>query len=723
MPKQLLSHWFLRRAFPALLSILICGLLFITLHWAAGQADEVAAARQKDLVNLVVSKLRAGVAHEQESATVWDDAVRGALERDRDWLDANLGVWMHTYFGHDAAVVLGQDLKPIYQYIATNERPPRTDDLATAYLPLAERLKQRLAAGDTEGMDDRTLSIGEVDLIYVGFRPAIVSVKPIVSDSGEVEQVRGDENLHVAVRFLDRDLPSLIGQEYEFAALEFGVQRPKDKERSFVPLKARSGAVVGYFHWKPFRPGRSVLKATSPALLLALIALFAAASLAGGAIWRRSSRLASSQEALRHQAHHDNLTGLANRLYFNEQLAARVAKANVEDKHCVLFVDLDRFKEVNDTFGHPTGDKVISMAASRMSELLPSSVVARIGGDEFTLLLDQQAVEQVGQVADDIVKCLKRPFDIDGAHIVIGASVGVALSQGRCDPVELTRQADIALYHAKAAGKNTYAIFGSHMAELLRKRRELEHDLRAAIEQREQIEVFYQPVYSALGEAACSLEALVRWKHPTCGYISPTEFIPIAEETGLIHEIGIIVLEDACSVLSELPQMTVSINASGLELQSPAYSLRIMTALANWGLSPERLEIELTESVAIGDNRQLDRSITILRSAGVKIAIDDFGTGYSSFSRVQKFAVDRIKIDKSFIDDLHRSDSRAMVAAIITMAQAKGLKITAEGVETAEQLELLKELGCDHLQGFHLSRPLARAGIISLLQLQSSATA
>ncbi len=723
MPKQLQSYWFLRWAIPTLLSFLIFGLLFVTLNWATGKADEVAVARQRDLVTLIVSKIMAGVAHEQESATVWDEAIRRTAERDRVWLDANLGAWMHTYFGHDAAVVLGQDLKPLYQFIADDGRLPRTDDLAQAYLPLAERIQQRLAVGDTEGIDDRTLSIGEADLVYVGFRPAVVSVKPIVSDSGDVEQVPGNENLHVAVRFLDSHLPPSIGQEYQLAALEFDVQQPKEEGLSFVPLKARSGAIVGYFHWKPFRPGQDVLKATSPVLLIAFIAFFGASNMAGGAIWRRSCRLVSSQEALRHQANHDGLTGLANRSFFNEQLAARLAEANVGEQHCVLFVDLDRFKEVNDTFGHPTGDKIISMAALRMSELLPHSLVARIGGDEFTLLLDQTSAEQVDQIADDIVKCLRRPFECNGVQIVIGASIGVAIAKGRCDPVELTRQADIALYHAKAAGKNTYAIFGSHMAELLRKRSALEHDLREAIQRRDQIEVFYQPVYSAVSAEPCALEALVRWKHPTLGYISPVEFIPIAEETGLIHEIGSTVLEDSCSVLSELPHITVSINASALEMQSTAYPLRILTALSERQVKPERLEIELTESVAAGDSVQLELNIKMLRSAGVKIAIDDFGTGYSSFSRVQKFAVDRLKIDKSFVDDLDRGDSNATIAAIITMAQRKGLKVTAEGVETAEQRELLRELGCDHLQGFLLSRPLTRGGVMALLQVRSGATA
>lgn len=251
------------------------------------------------------------------------------------------------------------------------------------------------------------------------------------------------------------------------------------------------------------------------------------------------------------------------------------------------------------------------------------------------------------------------------------------------------------------------------MDELLRKRRALENDLRSAVETCSEIETFYQPVFSASDGKLCSLEALARWKHPILGYISPDQFIPLAEEMGLIREIGSLVLEDACRTLSELPEINVAVNASARELEAPGYALRVLTTLARWNLSPDRLEIEMTESATVDNDGELGRTISTLRTAGVRFAIDDFGTGYSSFSRVQKVEVDRIKIDKSFIDEMHRSDSRALVVAMIDMARAKGLKITAEGVETDEQREALESIGCDDLQGFLLSRPLPREAAIA----------
>lgn len=713
MNRQARSQWVLKWLLPAATSLIIGCVLLGTLHWAAAKTDRVAEARQRDLVRLIVSKMQANVAHDQESATVWDDAVRKTAARDLEWLRSNLGDWMHTYFGHDAAIVLSPDRTPIYEFIAPSDHALSSEDLRVAYMPLADALQKRVAASDTEGVTDTVLSIGESDLAYVGRRPAIVSVKPIVSDTGDVEQQPGEQNLHVAVRFLDQSFVSDIGKDYQFSEMQFADDAPEDTERAFVPLTARSGAAIGYFTWRPFRPGESVMEATLPAVGLAAAVIFVAASLCGHAIWRRSARLASSRAELEHVASRDPLTGLSNRAHFTNELAARLGAASQNQKHCVLFIDLDRFKAVNDTFGHATGDKLISLVGQRMNEIMPAALIGRIGGDEFTVLLAEADGEVATAACLQIVQRLREPFEIDGAHIVIGASVGAAVAVGRADPSELTRQADIALYHAKAAGRNTFAIFGEHMDELLRRRRKLEQDLRLALETRSQIEAFYQPVYSAELKGLSSMEALARWKHPEEGFIAPDIFIPIAEEIGLIHELGAKMLEDACSVMADLPFISMAINASALELSSDGYPLRVLSRLAKWNIDPKRLEIEITESLAFGGEGRSDRNIAILRNAGVSIAIDDFGTGYSSFSRMQKLVVDRIKIDKSFIDAVE-GESKPLIEAMINMAQAKGLKITAEGVETDEQSDTLVALGCDSLQGFLISRPLGRAAVIDL---------
>lgn len=706
MIRQKQSQWFLRLVLPAALSFTICGLLYIILGWAAARTDEAAEARQKGLVALTVSKLRNAIAHDQESATVWDDAVRNASARNIEWLETNAGAWMHTYFGHDLALVLAADRSLIYRFSSEGSSDLAADDLAEAYLPLVEKLQQRLTDGDTEGTSERVLSIGEADLVHVGLRPAILSVKPIISDTGDLTQEPGQENLHVAVRFLDDDLPSEIGREYEFSDLRFSSESPTDASRSVVPLASRSGAIVGYFHWMPFRPGFNVLQATAPALLVALVVIFAGASLFGTMIWRRSMRLAVSREELLHQASHDSLTGLANRAHFNKELSERLELASAEEKLSVLFIDLDRFKAVNDTFGHPAGDQLITMVAARLRSLLPNALIARIGGDEFTLLLEGEDAQRADQVAFKIIQSLNEPFDLSGAEASIGASLGIAHANGKADHLEVTRQADIALYHSKAAGRNTYAIFGSHMDELLQRRRRLEDDLRRAVEAPSEIQTVYQPVFSVEGGDVTSFEALARWMHPTNGCISPETFIPLAEEMGIIHEIGTKVLNDACKLLSDLPIVQVAVNVSVVELSSPGYALRVIRALSAYEVEPHRLEIELTESLSADEDGHVSNNIAALRAAGVSFAIDDFGTGYASFSRVRKMEADRIKIDRSFLAELDKSENEAMVGAMIGMARAKGLKITAEGVETEAQRDVLRKLGCDDLQGFLLSRPL-----------------
>jgi len=714
MTRKLQSSSLLKWILPASASLAICGLLFVTLIWAAGKADEVASSHQRGFITLAMMKLQSAIAHDQESVTVWDDAVVESQRGDTAWIEANLGSWMHTYFSHDASLLLSPDSSLVYQFIADPKGAPDAQQFRDAYLPLVTKLRTRLSRGDTQGTSAQVLSIGEADVSRIGNRSAVVSIKPLMSHTGNVVQAPGTEFLHVAVRFLDGDLPAEIGHEYAFSDLRFTRDQPSETGAAFIPLTSRDGTPAGFFRWAPFQPGNDVLRATVPVLLVTFGTLFAGASLAGHALFRRSERLAASRKELEHQASHDALTGLANRNFFAIRLASTLANAATDQRHCILFVDLDRFKTVNDTFGHPVGDKLIMTAAARMRDLLPNSLIARVGGDEFNILLSNADAQNVEEIAKNIVTALRAPFEIDTVHIAIGASIGAAVTTGPCDPIELTRKADIALYHAKAAGRNTHAIFGSHMDELLSDRRALEADLRLALKTHSQLETFYQPVFAADTGALSSLEALARWKHPTLGDVSPDQFIPLAEETGLIHEISALVLEDACRTLAELPDIHIAVNASALELASPGYALRVLGILAKWQVQPNRLEIELTESAMTPEKSEVETTISTLRSAGVRFAIDDFGTGYSTFSRIQRIEVDRIKIDKSFIGEMHQGASKAVVSAMISMAKAKGLLVTAEGVETDEQRSALQDFGCDHLQGFLLSKPLPRSTAITL---------
>ncbi len=710
---------FLVLGLPLAVATLTVGLLFGALFLSAATSDEAANQRQKDLLKLVVTKLEAEVAHNQESATVWDDAVVEVRQRNKDWIASNLGEWMHSYFQHDVALVLDSTGNPIHEFVAEPSASVSGANIAKIAAPLVSKLQKRLAAGEIS-TGTTVLSIGESDLLDLNGRAAIFSLKPIISDSGEIEQEPGSQNLHLAVRYLDGVLLSGLAQDYQFQELSFVRKPTGGADNSSVALRSASGHTIGYFQWQPFSPGASVIQAVSPVIVVVGLSAFILMSFLGHAIWRRSTSLAESQQELRHLAMHDPLTGLANRTTFHRTLVQSLESATAELGIAVMFVDLDHFKEVNDSFGHPVGDSLIKEVANRLNEIAPSALVSRVGGDEFTLLIPAHDLKTIDRLAEEIIDRLRMPFQIEGSLITVGASIGVSLFSPGVDATEMTRRADIALYHAKAAGRNTFAVFGTHMEEILRRRRVLESDLATALETGTQLAVQYQPVYSAIDGRMSSMEALCRWMHPTFGAISPDVFVPIAEECGLIQKLGLYVLEEACSLLADVPdcEVGVSVNASAIELMAPGYALRVLTMLSKFSLDPSRLEIEITERVATDSEGKAAAAIRSLRDAGVRFAIDDFGIGTSSFGQLLNLNVDRIKIDKMFVDQLHENGGAPLVEAIVQMARHKGLKTTAEGVETADQRVTLTSLGCDNLQGFQLSKPLSRPNTISLLSQQ-----
>ena len=693
--------------FATLFAAIIIGTVYGTMMYAVVQSDRSTVERQDSLLALVVGKMQESIAHDQESATVWDDAVTHVAAGDRDWMAANLGRWMNSYFGHDAAFVLGPTDQLAYGYSATEAN----DQVAFAFvaadaLKLVKKLRKRLADGDTAGVSDKSLTIGESDIVKIRDRPAILSVKPIVSDSGEIAVDEQHQFVHIALRYLDGDFAHTLASEYLFNDLRFEWKKDGQAGRSVFPLASRSGQVFGYFSWVPFRPG--VLRATEPVLAVGGLLVLAAMSAFVLLLQGRSSRLRESQSRLQHLAHHDVLSGLPNRAAFNAAVEETLAKSQA----AVLFVDLDRFKNVNDTLGHPVGDKLVAEVGSRLRSAAGTGVlVARIGGDEFTIIIPDPKMNLVEKLAENIVAAIRSPFEIDGQPILIGASIGIAVSSSGSDAQDLVRRADIALYHAKEAGRNQFAIFGQHMDDLIRTRRDLERDLRTALQTGDEIAVHYQPIYAS-NARLIGVEALTRWRHPTRGLVQPETFISIAEEAGLIDRLGEIVMSTALTDAKKWPELIVAVNASPVELRSETYALRVIGLLDKFNFDPRQLEIEITESAVLENEEACRRNIRALREIGVQIALDDFGTGFSSFGRLQKLDVDRIKIDRCFVGEYGKPGSNAgIVQAMIELAHAGGMRATAEGVETPEQQAWLIDAGCDELQGFFLSRPVVASEI------------
>lgn len=714
------GRFFQRVAFPTLTGVgALAALIGTLLMWAGGEADGVAASRQVALANLVISNLRDTIAHNQESVTVWDDAVRAVEQEDAaEWIDYNLGRWMHTYFGHDEAYVLGPTDEPVYQLSARSEPEPYRHVQAVA-APLVAALRQKLRDGDQTGLSDRILSHGAADIKVVAGRPAVVSAKPIVSDTGEIEQIAGSEHVHVAVRFLDGDFLELLGRDYMFDNMRFQWEADSAHGTASLPLLADSGETVGHLVWEAFRPGAAVVEKITPAALaVAVVVLSLIASLLF-LLFLRSRKLADREARMRHLAHHDPLTELPNRALFHDRLDEALRDRAKAAMVGVLYLDLDHFKQVNDTLGHPAGDTVIQEFAGRLRGLIRSTdTLARIGGDEFTIVMpDLKRDGDVEALSSRIIDTVRQPFNIDEHQVFIGVTIGIAVAPGDGDTrTELCRKADIALYHAKSSGRGRYAVFGPEMDSMLQARRDIERDLRHALSRDDQLMIHYQPLFNATSQKMIGVEALLRWHHPSKGWIVPDVFIPIAEETGMIEAIGNFVLRESCEAAQRWPSLTVAMNVSAIELRNPAFATKVAARLLEAGVEPRRLELELTESALTDPNGVCDQNLTALRALGVRIALDDFGTGFSSLGRLQKLDVDRIKIDRSFINGFGRANGdEAIVHAIVEMARVRGLKTTAEGVETAEQRCQLEKIGCDDLQGFLFSPPVPAVQLNAML--------
>jgi diguanylate cyclase (GGDEF)-like protein len=422
-----------------------------------------------------------------------------------------------------------------------------------------------------------------------------------------------------------------------------------------------------------------------------------------------------SEVKIEYMAHHDSLTGLANRVLLNDRLEHALSRAQRGEMVAVHHLDLDQFKAVNDTFGHPCGDRLLRVVAERLRGLVrETDTIARMGGDEFVIV--QTAIADPADatsLAQSVTRELSEPYDIDGQQAVIGVSIGISVGPGDgSSPDKLLRNADLALYRAKSDGRGTFRFFEQAMDLQMQARRIMEQDLRKALPAGE-FELHYQPVVNLASKEISGFEALVRWNHPIRGMISPADFIPLAEEIGFIVPMGEWIIRQACATAAQWPDdLHVAVNISAIQFRSPGLMQVIVGALAASGLAPTRLEIEITESVLLHNRETTLAVLHQLRALGIRIAMDDFGTGYSSLTYLQSFPFDKIKIDRSFVKNItENASSLNIVRAVAALANGMGMTATAEGVETAEQLDRIASEGCTEMQGFLFSRPLPAAEI------------
>ncbi len=718
---------------PVILSLVgaAAGVLGFVL-WSAKGVDERALNRQANLARHVIETELQRIPHDQESVTIWDDSIYNTkLTFDADWIDTNLGIWMRDYFGHDDVLVLDDRDQPIYA-MADGVRVGL--GRAVTILPdiqmLISNLRRLLAEGAvTAYAEGRTATPPRVAALRsVDGVPSLVSVAPIISDSGTITQDAKTLYLHVSMVRLDSDYARRLGEQYQVPDAGFALYPDTANGRTgLLPITDSAGRFITFFQWTPSTPGRDLLNQTLPVIAGAfLIAAIVAAALARQ-LWRKSRALDAGRADAEHRAAHDQLTGLPNRASFEAMLGHALAQRPSRDRRAsVLMLDLDRFKQVNDTLGHRAGDDLIQAVGQRLHEMLgDGDTLARLGGDEFAIIHHHApGITAVLELSQRLIDAIGKPFDIFGSEAFVGVSIGIATAEGNeADAHELTRKADIALYEAKATGRNRAVVFEESMNEFLQNRKTIEVELREALRRDDQLAVAFQPLFGRDGQVV-GAEALARWTHPRLGQISPAHFIPVAEATGLIDQLGAFVLWAACTMGAKWPGLTFAVNISPVQLRDPAFPRSVFELLNQTGMRPQDLELEITEGILLEEASDAAEALRIFRSAGIKIALDDFGTGYSSLNYLKRYPVDRIKIDRSFVSQLAPgSVSVAIVQAMVTLAHALHIDVTAEGVETAEQAKVLNELGCNVYQGFLFSAAVAPAALETVLRQPRSQVA
>jgi diguanylate cyclase (GGDEF)-like protein len=542
-------------------------------------------------------------------------------------------------------------------------------------------------------------------------RPAAVAaalITPTQQIAGEI--ARESMPLVIAVKFVDEALLADIGGRLQLNGLRV-------TEKSLAPpgeyshdLKDSQGNTVMSLTWSPKQPGSEIVTSVIPFIAVAFAGFALLAALIHGYMRRTAATIAQGEQRLRYLALHDPLCGLPNRNYFGERLEEVLKEVqNGAPAAAVFYIDLDHFKDVNDTLGHPIGDELIRNVTARLSGLLrPEDLVSRLGGDEFAVIITGGAeVTALQRMAERIISTICAPYSISGHNILIGASIGIAVIDRRSAGVaaDVMRYADMALYRAKNEGRNRACIYDAAMDADLSERKQLERDLREAITS-DQLRLVYQPIVNGSGDTIMAVEALSRWSHPTRGDIEPTRFIPIAEHSGLIIELGEWVLRRACADAKSWPGITVSVNVSPLQFRRLDFVDTVERILAETDFDPVCLELELTESTLLGNVESAEVAMHRLKALGCRLALDDFGTGYSSLAYLRRFPFDKLKIDKSFVRAIERSpDAAAIVHAIVGLGRGLGMKVTAEGVETAEQQLFLRAAGVHSMQGYRFGRP------------------
>jgi diguanylate cyclase (GGDEF)-like protein len=679
---------------------------------SARRADEVAFNTEQQLLAQAVEEHGLHAMHLLEGVAATPSAtnrIRNSF--DPQWADERVGQWLAKFHFDVAAIV---DAGDRVEYAYPGAAILRAGDLSTELAPIIGLLRGRLSAMPAHAVafvqDQDPVKPGRstVFMQNVLGQPAYVAAVAVGSDA---ELAGGNDRAPIvlAVKYIGARLLAKIGDRLELANLH-AIAKPTqaDDDRS-LDLGDAQGAGVIRLAWKPARPGGAIVASVAPFIVLAL-AGFALFVVLGIRYMRRTAdEIETGERQLRHLALHDPVCGLPNRIFFGERLEQTIINVRGGGlSAAVFYIDLDHFKDVNDTLGHHIGDELILNVTQRLSRIMRGDdLVARLGGDEFAIITtcasDSYSLQAI---AGRIIAAVCAPYSISGHNIIIGASIGIAAIDRRVgDAAEILRYADMALYRAKNEGRNRACIYDAAMDADLSNRKLLEGDLLQAIKN-DGLRAAYQPIVNAAGDTVVGVEALARWTHPTHGEIPPSRFIPIAEHSGLIIELGEWMLRRACLDGRNWPNLAVSVNVSPLQFRRSDFVEVVERILTETDFDANRLELELTESTLLGNLETAELSMLRLKAIGVRFALDDFGTGYSSLLYLRRFPFDKLKIDSSFVRSIEKApDAAAIVHAVVSLGRGLGMKVTAEGVETAEQHLFLRAAGVHSMQGFRFGKP------------------
>lgn len=697
------------------------GLAVALLLSLARDYDDQEVHRTQDLALSSVTQRQANIAKAIADYAFWGEAYRHlhisfnlnwAFEKD------NLGATFFNSYGIDYVLLISPDGQELY---GVDQGKLASEPLRPRILGGIDKvIQEALAAAPSDGKVAQGFGI-------VGGELALVSAAILTPGTdSSVELVEGPPSVVVLVDRLNAAELTQIGDLVYVKGLRSASNQGSSPSASRA-VWTPDGSPI-FLQWRLDHPGQRMVGTVLPGLLVSgialtflLLALLRRGFTATATVERVNAELAAAHRHAAHQALHDSTTGLANRVKLGTYLEERLAR---RDPVAVLFLDLDRFKPINDTLGHSAGDEVLRRIGNRLERAAPDGLVARVGGDEFVMVIPTSGGRDLAAACSRLINAVSIPMNLEPAEATVGVSIGVSVFPSDAENYpDLLRYADIALYEAKREGRGTYRFFSSAMNEKLMDRRRLEADLRHALKHG-QLVLHYQPRVDARTMEVRSVEALLRWLHPTRGLLAPGSFIELAEESGQIIPIGNWVLREACRVAVE-HGVAVSVNVSPIQFCSEDFIAAVQDALEVTQLPAERLELELTEGILLENTARATTVLAKLKTLGVRLAMDDFGTGYSSLGYLRTFPFDTIKIDRQFVHDLGVSgDARAIVQAVVGLGRALGMSVAAEGVETLEQLLLLRADQCQEIQGFLTGRPCPEEELEHLMRSieQSDAT-